>query len=86
MTRPGNPYPGGPVPYPYSEFEEAYVRLRQACIDIEELMEEHEGGGVLTEKELKRLDKGVTVMKVGFKLIKKAIKARSLKILLKEVA
>ena len=84
MSTPGSPYPGNPLPYPYSEIEEAYVRLRAACIDIEILMELHDDE--LTEKELKRLDKGVTVMKVGFKLVKKAIQARSLKILLKEAA
>ena len=83
MSIPGYPF-SERLPYPYSEFEKAYVRLRQDCIDIEELIEEH--GDVLTEKELKRLDKGVVVMKVGFKLVKKAIKARSLKVLLREAA
>ncbi len=84
MSIPGYPF-SERLPYPYSDIEEAYVRLRQACIDIEGLIEEHED--VLTEKELKRLDKGVTVIKVGFKLVKKAIKARSLTVLgLKEAA
>ncbi len=49
-----------------------YNELRGHCAALEELIE----AGDFTEKELKRLDKAVTVMKVGFKILKKVLKAR----------
>ncbi len=47
-----------------------YNEMRSQCSALEELIE----AGDFTEKELKRLDKAVTVMKVGFKMLKKVIK------------
>ena len=47
-----------------------YNELRNQCATLEELIE----AGDFTEKELKRLDKSVTVMKAGFKMLKKVIK------------
>jgi hypothetical protein len=46
-----------------------YRGLRVHCCDLEELIES--ASGTFTEKELKRLDKAITVMKVGFKIMKK---------------
>lgn len=48
-----------------------YTNLRFECAELEMLIERGEKRGLLTEKELKRLDKAVTVMKVGFKILKK---------------
>lgn len=54
--------------------EQAYDALRFHCERLEELLEANaEGHG---DKALKRSDKAVTVMKVGFKILKKAIKKR----------
>jgi hypothetical protein len=51
--------------------EQAYDALRFHCERLEELLEANaEGHG---DKALKRSDKAVTVMKVGFKILKKAI-------------
>lgn len=52
--------------------EEAYESLRFHCSRLEELLEAN--GQSLNEKALKRSDKAVTVMKVGFKILKKAIR------------
>ncbi len=60
---------------------EAYNALRAACERLECLIEASDD---LTEKDLKRLDKAVTVMKVGFKLLKKVEKP--LRVKLREVA
>ncbi len=51
----------------------SYVDLRRDCIAIEELIER---GGELTPEDLKRLDKAVTVMKVGFKMVKKVLRSQ----------
>lgn len=51
---------------------EAYDRLRADCESLERLLESNPCN--LDEKALKRADKAVTVMKVGFKILKKAIK------------
>ncbi len=52
-----------------------YQDLRRDCVGLEEYLEaiEHQPG-ILTAKEIKRLDKAVTVMKVAFKIIKKVEK------------
>lgn len=73
---------GGPWRPPYSPVEDdpkslatvIYNNLRCDCVELEELIEHATAAGTLTEKELKRLDKAVTVMKVGFKIVKKVLK------------
>lgn len=55
--------------------EEAYEGLRFHCARLEELLETNPSG--MDEKALKRSDKAVTVMKVGFKILKKAMRKRS---------
>lgn len=52
--------------------EQAYDALRFHCERLEELLEMNAEGH--SDKALKRSDKAVTVMKVGFKILKKAIK------------
>lgn len=52
-----------------------YVALRQECIGLEQLIESGAADG-LTADDLKRLDKAVTVMKVGFKMVKKVLRSR----------
>ncbi len=47
--------------------------LKLQCFELEEHLEDAVG---LTEKDLKRLDKAVTVMKVGFKIMKKVAKQK----------
>lgn len=59
----------------------AYRKLRQDASHLEKVLQtitdQSEGERrtgetqVLSDKELKRLDKAVTVMKVGFKMVKK---------------
>lgn len=49
-----------------------YVNLRRDCEALEEMI----ASGTLEDEEVKRLDKAVTVMKVGFKMVKKVIRAR----------
>ena len=66
-TRPGDPN------WPPS-YARAYTTLRAACIDLEMAIGEDEG---LTAKQAKRLDKSITVMKAGFKMMKKAMKNRT---------
>lgn len=57
-----------------------YTVLRTACIDLERNIEAGANNG-LTAKELMRFDKAVTVMKVGFKIMKKALrKAKPVKL------
>ena len=48
----------------------AYRKLRQDASHLEKVLQTITDD-TLTEKELKRLDKAVTVMKVGFKIVKK---------------
>jgi hypothetical protein len=60
-------------PYPQT-VEQAYDALRFHCERLEELLEANAEGH--NDKALKRSDKAVTVMKVGFKILKKAIKRR----------
>ena len=55
--------------------EQAYDALRFHCNRLEEILDA--SGHNMTHKALKRSDKAVTVMKVGFKILKKAIKAES---------
>jgi hypothetical protein len=50
----------------------SYTELRRAGIELEEVI----GAGGFTEDELKRLDKAATVMKVGFKMVKKVLRKR----------
>lgn len=54
--------------------EQAYDALRFHCERLEEILEANAEGH--SDKALKRSDKAVTVMKVGFKILKKAIKKR----------
>lgn len=54
--------------------EQAYDALRFHCERLEELLEANAEGQ--SDKALKRSDKAVTVMKVGFKILKKATKKR----------
>ncbi len=69
---------GSPAPWntPWRGRQEpllpVYNEMRDQCSALEELIDT----GNFTEKELKRLDKAVTVMKVGFKMLKKVIKVR----------
>ena len=56
--------------------EVIYKNLRHNCMELEELIEYAEKMGGLDAKALKRLDKAVTVMKVGFKIMKKATKKK----------
>jgi hypothetical protein len=53
----------------------AYRKLRQDASHLEKVLQtitDREGDNqIMSEKELKRLDKAVTVMKVGFKIVKK---------------
>jgi prefoldin subunit 5 len=57
----------------------AYRKLRQDASHLEKVLQTITDSAsmgcttndTLTEKELKRLDKAVTVMKVGFKIVKK---------------
>lgn len=52
----------------------SYVELRSECAGLEELIER----GDLTEQDVMRLDKAVTVMKVGFKIVKKVLRAQGI--------
>lgn len=54
-----------------------YNDLRFTCHELEELIASVEGSEDWSEKDLKRLDKAVTVMKVGFKIFKKVLKSRA---------
>lgn len=54
--------------------EQAYDALRFHCERLEEILEANAEGH--NDKALKRADKAITVMKVGFKILKKAIKKR----------
>ncbi len=53
-----------------------YNDLRWTCHQLEELLSVAESDPDFSEKDVKRLDKAVTVMKVGFKLVKKVLNAR----------
>ncbi len=61
------------VPNPPT-IEQAYDAMRFHCERLEEILEANAQG--LNDKTLKRSDKAVTVMKVGFKILKRAIKKR----------
>lgn len=50
--------------------QEAYAHLRCSCSALEDLLAEQKG------KDLHRLDKAVTVMKVGFKMVKRVLRAQ----------
>lgn len=57
-----------------------YCRLRNDCEEFEELLGSWgTDPGELTAKDLKRLDKATTVLKIGFKLMKKVMKAHEAK-------
>jgi hypothetical protein len=51
-----------------------YQHFRDACATLEETIECHDAE--LSEKDKKRLDKAITVMKVGFKIMKFILKRR----------
>jgi hypothetical protein len=55
----------------------SYASLRFECSELEALIEVTETRGLLTEKDRMRLDKAVTVMKVGFKMLKKVARKPS---------
>lgn len=74
-------WPTGPVP---DTTDEAYETLRRTCNGLEHLLEHNAEG--LSDKALKRMDKAITVMKVGFKIMKKAIKKTEAKPKLRVVA
>ena len=77
--RGGASQPGGPKPsMEHRRLLDAYVNLRRYCIDLEELIEasSEPGNDSLTAEDLKRLDKSVTVMKVGFKVVKKVLRSK----------
>jgi hypothetical protein len=50
----------------------SYANLRFECADLEAIIGADHGG--LSDKELKRLDKAVTVMKVAFKIVAKVLR------------
>lgn len=51
-------------------------RLKKAIgQDFQRLLELCEGNGSLTERQSKRLDKALVLMKAGFKMAKKAVKS-----------
>lgn len=50
-----------------------YSELRGDCIALEQLIER---GADITDDERNKLDKAVTVMKVGFKIVKRVLRAR----------
>ena len=63
---------GRPTGLPKGPFSQQYIDLRATINNIE-----HTSDlifGELTEKQIKRLDKAIILMKVGAKLMKKAIK------------
>jgi hypothetical protein len=68
--------PDGPSDPAYV-LRRSYHALRASCYELEKAL-----GGIvpgsdgLAAKDIKRLDKAVTIMKVGFKLAKKALKER----------
>jgi hypothetical protein len=51
-----------------------YQHFRDACATLEETIERHDAE--LSEKDKKRLDKAITVMKVGFKIMKFVLRKR----------
>lgn len=55
----------------------AYIDLRRDCVAIEELISNPNSS--LSEDDLKRLDKAVTVMKVSFKMVKKVLRSHNVK-------
>jgi hypothetical protein len=69
----------GPTKFPPIKDQMAWINygnLRHEVHELECLIESVENDDRWTEKDLKRLDKAVTVMKAGFKIIKKALKSR----------
>jgi hypothetical protein len=52
----------------------SYANLRFECADLEDIIGAKDCG--LNPKDLKRLDKAVTVMKVGFKIIARVLRAQ----------
>lgn len=65
-------WPTGPQP---DSTDKAYAELRGHCNVLEHLLEQNREG--LDERTLKRIDKAVTVMKVGFKIMKKALREKA---------
>lgn len=56
---------------PRKVYQSLYQNLRADCAELEEMIAKDSS---FTTQDLKRLDKAVTVMKVGFKIMKKALK------------
>lgn len=73
MSGTGWPYPIPGDDDPEKALRLHYEHLRAVCVEMERILgADHD----LPPKMVKRLDKAVTVMKVGFKIAKKAMKAR----------
>lgn len=72
------PKPLPPKPTPEEEarttFRIRINRVKKECIRLEELIENATLVEALSLKDLKRLDKAVTLIKVGLKIAKKATK------------
>lgn len=70
------PKPGTIFPEPTPETDHlarSYANFRIECAELEDMLGSAQG---LTEKDLKRLDKAVTVMKVAFKIIAKVLRKK----------
>lgn len=58
-------------PTPTDQIARSYANLRFECADLEAII----GAGGISDKDLKRLDKAVTVMKVTFKIIARVLRS-----------
>lgn len=71
----------GPTKFPPVKDQlllENYKNLRFETHEIEEIIAAAEIDPDFSEQDIKRLDKAVTVMKAGFKMLKKAIRKRGI--------
>lgn len=62
---------GRPTGLPKGPFGTCYSEIRILINQVEQMMDT----SVMTPKQLKRLDKAVFMMKIGAKMMKKAIRA-----------
>lgn len=67
-----HPYVPKKEPGENDRLERAYVKMRLAVIDIEVLLDDP---SLFSQKQRKRLDKAVTVIKVGMKIVKLVLKS-----------
>lgn len=58
----------------WNELHRSHQRLRRVCCQLEERIEGQEREGLLSEKDMKDLDKAVTLLKVGFKKVRKVVR------------